>query len=51
MTAPMGASSAGKTTCLDVLVQRKGIGVVSGDLLISGRPLGSDFTRGTARAE
>jgi len=47
----MGASGAGKTTCLDVLAQRKNIGVVAGDLLVDGRPLGSDFARGTAYAE
>jgi ATP-binding cassette subfamily G (WHITE) protein 2 (SNQ2) len=51
MTALMGASGAGKTTCLDVLAQRKNIGVISGDLLIGGKPLGSDFARGTAYAE
>lgn len=38
----------GKTTCLDVLAQRKNIGVVSGDVLVDGRPLASDFARGTA---
>ncbi|KAH7930451.1 hypothetical protein BV22DRAFT_1028421 [Leucogyrophana mollusca] len=51
LTALMGASGAGKTTCLDVLAQRKNIGVVSGDILVDGRPLGSDFARGTAYAE
>ena len=51
MTALMGASGAGKTTCLDVLAQRKNIGVVSGDLLVDGRPLGSYFARRTAYAE
>ncbi|VDB90213.1 unnamed protein product [Peniophora sp. CBMAI 1063] len=51
LTALMGASGAGKTTCLDVLAQRKNIGVVKGDLLVDGRPLGSDFARGTAYAE
>jgi ABC-type multidrug transport system ATPase subunit len=44
----MGASGAGKTTCLDVLAQRKNIGVVSGDVLIDGRVLDADFARGTA---
>jgi ATP-binding cassette, subfamily G (WHITE), member 2, PDR len=44
----MGASGAGKTTCLDVLAQRKNIGVVSGDILIDGRALDTDFARGTA---
>ena len=48
LTALMGASGAGKTTCLDVLAQRKNIGVISGDVLVDGRPLTSDFARGTA---
>ncbi|KAJ7109815.1 ABC-2 type transporter-domain-containing protein [Mycena epipterygia] len=51
LTALMGASGAGKTTCLDVLAQRKNIGVISGDILVDGRPLTSDFARGTAYAE
>ncbi|KAI9458491.1 ABC-2 type transporter-domain-containing protein [Russula earlei] len=51
LTALMGASGAGKTTCLDVLAQRKNIGVVSGDVLIDGRPLDTGFARGTAYAE
>ncbi|KAI6120967.1 pleiotropic drug resistance ABC transporter [Pisolithus croceorrhizus] len=51
LTALMGASGAGKTTCLDVLAQRKNIGVVTGDILVDGRPLGPDFARGTAYAE
>ncbi|KAI0945373.1 hypothetical protein AcW1_001611 [Taiwanofungus camphoratus] len=51
LTALMGSSGAGKTTCLDVLAQRKNIGVVSGELLLDGRPLGSDFARKTAYAE
>ncbi|KAF8627130.1 hypothetical protein AX14_011386, partial [Amanita brunnescens Koide BX004] len=48
LTALMGASGAGKTTCLDVLAQRKNIGVVTGDILVDGRPLSADFARGTA---
>ncbi|KAI0660568.1 ABC-2 type transporter-domain-containing protein [Cubamyces menziesii] len=51
MTALMGASGAGKTTCLDVLAQRKNIGVVSGTLLLDGKPLKLDFARKTAYAE
>ncbi|KAF6754266.1 ABC-transporter [Ephemerocybe angulata] len=51
LTALMGASGAGKTTCLDVLAQRKNIGVVTGDVLVDGRPLPADFARGTAYAE
>ncbi|KAM6490185.1 hypothetical protein JOM56_014377 [Amanita muscaria] len=39
LTALMGASGAGKTACLDVLAQRKNIGVVSGDILVDSRAL------------
>lgn len=38
----------GKTTCLDVLAQRKNIGVITGDIRVDGRPIGADFARGTA---
>lgn len=48
---PLNFHFLGKTTCLDVLAQRKNIGVISGDLLVDGRPLNSDFARGTAYAE
>ncbi len=48
LTALMGASGAGKTTCLDVLAQRKNIGVVSGDIFVDGRPPDADFARETA---
>jgi len=48
LTALMGASGAGKTTALDVLAQRKNIGVITGDLLVDGKPLGPSFARGTA---
>ncbi|KAH9914745.1 uncharacterized protein B0H18DRAFT_1125328 [Fomitopsis serialis] len=51
LTALMGASGAGKTTCLDVLAQRKTLGVVSGDIFVDGRPLDSSFARSTAYAE
>ncbi|KAI9507719.1 ABC-2 type transporter-domain-containing protein [Russula earlei] len=51
LTALMGASGAGKTTCLDVLAERKNIGVVCGDILVDGHPTGSDFARSTAYAE
>jgi ATP-binding cassette subfamily G (WHITE) protein 2 (SNQ2) len=51
LTALMGASGAGKTTCLDVLAKRKGIGVVRGDILVNGHPTGPDFARSTAYAE
>jgi ABC-type multidrug transport system ATPase subunit len=43
----MGASGAGKTTLLDVLAQRTSVGVVTGDMLVSGEPFGADFQRQT----
>jgi len=48
LTALVGASGAGKTTALDVLAQRKNIGVITGDLLVDGKPLGPSFARNTA---
>ena len=51
MTALMGAYGAEKTMCLDVLAQRKNTGVMSGDLLVDGRPLGGHFARNTAYTE
>ncbi|KAJ5620959.1 hypothetical protein N7510_004943 [Penicillium lagena] len=51
LTALMGASGAGKTTLLDVLAARKNIGVVSGDILVDGKPPGTSFQRGTSYAE
>ena len=34
-----------------MLAQRKNTGIISGDVLVDGRPLDSDFARGTAYAE
>lgn len=51
LTALMGASGAGKTTALDVLAQRKNVGVVTGDMLVDGKPLDLSFVRNTAYAE
>ena len=51
LTALMGASGAGKTTLLDVLAARKNIGVITGDILIDGKPPGIAFQRGTSYAE
>ncbi|KAJ5148631.1 hypothetical protein N7448_000209 [Penicillium atrosanguineum] len=51
LTALMGASGAGKTTLLDVLASRKNIGVISGDILVDGKPPGTSFQRGTSYAE
>ncbi|KAH6974077.1 ABC-2 type transporter [Ilyonectria destructans] len=47
LTALMGSSGAGKTTLLDALAQRTSIGVITGDMLVSGRPLGASFQRKT----
>ncbi|KAH6900556.1 ABC-2 type transporter-domain-containing protein [Thelonectria olida] len=47
MVALMGASGAGKTTLLNTLSQRQTVGVVSGEMLVDGRPLSSDFQRNT----
>lgn len=51
MIALMGASGAGKTTLLNTLAQRQKVGVVTGDMLVDGRPLGPDFQRGTGFCE
>jgi ATP-binding cassette subfamily G (WHITE) protein 2 (PDR) len=47
LTALMGVSGAGKTTLLDVLAQRVSMGVITGSMLVSGKPLDSDFQRNT----
>ena len=47
LTALMGVSGAGKTTLLDVLAQRVSVGVVSGDVLVSGKLPTSSFPRRT----
>ena len=47
----MGASGAGKTTLLDVLALRKTVGVITGEMLVAGKPVGVDFQRGTAYCE
>ena len=51
LIALMGASGAGKTTLLNTLSQRQKVGVVGGDMLVDGRPLGIDFQRGTGFCE
>ena len=48
LTALMGTSGAGNTTALDVLAQRKNIGVVTGDMPVNGKPLDISFVRNTA---
>ncbi|KAM0664571.1 hypothetical protein ACQRIU_006429 [Beauveria bassiana] len=47
LTALMGVSGAGKTTLLDVLAQRTTMGVITGDMLVSGKPLDASFQRNT----
>ncbi|TIB72352.1 hypothetical protein E3Q23_03425 [Wallemia mellicola] len=48
ITALMGASGAGKTTLLNTLSQRMATGVITGDMLIDGKPLElNSFQRGT----
>ncbi|TLD22621.1 ABC-2 type transporter [Venturia nashicola] len=47
LTALMGVSGAGKTTLLDVLAQRTTMGVVTGDMLVNGKPLDASFQRKT----
>lgn len=51
MIALMGASGAGKTTLLNTLAQRQSVGTVNGSMLVDGRPLGTDFQRGTGFCE
>ena len=51
MVALMGASGAGKTTLLNTLAHRQTTGVVGGDFLVDGRPLGVEFQRGTGFCE
>ncbi|KAK4051085.1 ATP-binding cassette transporter snq2 [Microbotryomycetes sp. JL221] len=47
MTCLMGESGAGKTTLLNVLAQRVDMGVVTGDMLVNGKPLPLSFQRQT----
>lgn len=47
LTALMGVSGAGKTTLLDVLAHRTTMGVITGDMLVNGKPLDSSFQRKT----
>lgn len=47
LTALMGVSGAGKTTLLDVLAQRTSMGVITGDMLVNGKPQDESFQRKT----
>ncbi|PGH12263.1 hypothetical protein AJ80_06777 [Polytolypa hystricis UAMH7299] len=47
LTALMGVSGAGKTTLLDALAQRTSTGVITGEMLVNGKPLDASFQRKT----
>ncbi|KAI8586359.1 ABC-2 type transporter-domain-containing protein [Geranomyces variabilis] len=47
LTALMGVSGAGKTTLLDCLATRVTMGVVSGEMLVDGKPRDASFQRKT----
>ncbi|KAG5929200.1 ZEB2-regulated ABC transporter 1 [Claviceps africana] len=47
LTALMGVSGAGKTTLLDCLADRTSMGVITGDMLVDGRPRDMSFQRKT----
>jgi ABC-type multidrug transport system permease subunit/ABC-type Mn2+/Zn2+ transport system ATPase subunit len=47
LTALMGVSGAGKTTLLDALASRITMGVITGDMLVDGRPCDMSFQRKT----
>ncbi|KAK6202856.1 ABC-2 type transporter-domain-containing protein [Scheffersomyces amazonensis] len=47
IVALMGESGAGKTTLLNTLAQRIDMGVVTGDMLVNGKPLDMSFSRRT----
>ncbi|EXJ55394.1 ATPase [Cladophialophora yegresii CBS 114405] len=47
MTALMGVSGAGKTTLLDCLATRVTMGIITGEMLVDGRPRDESFQRKT----
>ncbi|KAL4892530.1 ABC-2 type transporter-domain-containing protein [Aspergillus ambiguus] len=47
LTALMGVTGAGKTSLLDVLANRVTMGVITGDMLVDGRPRDDSFQRKT----
>ncbi|KAG0689456.1 ATP-binding cassette transporter snq2 [Pichia californica] len=47
MTALIGESGAGKTTLLNVLSRRTEVGVITGDMLVNGKPVDLSFERRT----
>ncbi len=46
LTALMGESGAGKTTLLNTLAQRN-VGIITGDMLVNGKPIDISFERRT----
>jgi ATP-binding cassette, subfamily G (WHITE), member 2, PDR len=52
LTALMGVSGAGKTTLLDCLAERRtGIGVLTGEMLVDGKPRDESFQRKTGYSQ
>ncbi|KJZ75242.1 hypothetical protein HIM_05436 [Hirsutella minnesotensis 3608] len=47
LTALMGVSGAGKTTLLDCLADRTSMGVITGEMLVDGKPRDTSFQRKT----
>jgi len=47
LTALMGVSGAGKTSLLDCLADRPSIGIVTGEILVNGKPRNTSFQRST----
>lgn len=47
LTALMGVSGAGKTTLLDCLADRTKVGVITGEMLVDGKPRDQSFQRKT----
>ncbi|GJC84732.1 ZEB2-regulated ABC transporter 1 [Colletotrichum liriopes] len=50
-TALMGASGAGKTTLLDALAARLTMGILTGDMLVNGKPTDSSFSHSVGYAQ
>ncbi|KAI1833391.1 hypothetical protein DTO006G1_6434 [Penicillium roqueforti] len=51
LTALMGVSGAGKTTLLDALATRTTMGVITGEILVDGKPRNNSFQRKTGYAQ
>lgn len=47
LTALMGVSGAGKTSLLDCLADRPSIGIITGEVLVNGKPRNASFQRST----